>query len=74
MSLKALPIPPIPEEVACVAHAVFPHGTVFMQVRDTLGALYTDEGKARPISHPWSTRFCPPFAWPWSPCSNLWST
>jgi hypothetical protein len=35
MSLKSLPIPPIPEEIARVARAVFPHGTVFMQVRDT---------------------------------------
>ena len=35
MSLKSLPIPPVPEETARVAHAVFPHGNVFMQVRDT---------------------------------------
>ena len=37
MSLKSLPIPPIPEEMARVAHAVFPRGNVFIQVRDTLG-------------------------------------
>ncbi len=43
MSLKALPIPPVPEEMAHVAHAVFPHGNVFMQVRDTKGSIYTDE-------------------------------
>jgi transposase len=43
MSLKALPNPPVPEEVERVAHAVFPHGNVFMQVRDTLLTLYTDE-------------------------------
>jgi transposase len=43
MSLKALPIPPVPEETARVAHAVFPRGKRFMQVRDTLGAIYTDE-------------------------------
>src|SRR5205807_9981448 len=43
MSLKALPIPPVPEETARVAHAVFPHGNVFMQVRDALGTIYTDE-------------------------------
>jgi hypothetical protein len=35
MSLKALPIPPVPEETARVAQAVFPRGNVFMQVRDT---------------------------------------
>jgi transposase len=43
MSLKSLPIPPIPEEVARIAHAIFPRGNVFMQVRDTLGTIYTDE-------------------------------
>ena len=43
MSLKSLPIPPVPEEIARVARAVFPHGNVFMQVRDTLGTIYTDE-------------------------------
>jgi transposase len=43
MSLKLLPLPPIPEEVVRIAHAVFPRGNVFMQVRDTLGAIYTDE-------------------------------
>jgi transposase len=46
MSLKSLPIPPVPEEVARVAHAVFPHGNVFMQLRDTLGTIYTDEAFA----------------------------
>src|SRR5712692_7479654 len=59
MSLKSLPIPPIPEEIARVAHAVFPRGNVFIQVRDTLGAVYTDEAKARSVSYPWSTRFSP---------------
>jgi hypothetical protein len=38
MSLKSLPIPQIPEEFVRVAHAVFPHGNVFMQVRDALGS------------------------------------
>jgi hypothetical protein len=56
MSLKAFPIPPIPEETARVAHAVFPRSNVFMQIRDTLGTIYTDEAKARPLSYPWSTR------------------
>src|SRR5258706_450537 len=60
MSLKALPIPPVPEETARVAHAVFPRGNVFMQVRDTLGAIYTDEAFAdlfpthgQPAEAPW---------------------
>lgn len=60
MSLKALPIPPVPEETARVAHAVFPHDNVFMQVRDTLGTIYTDESFAdlfpthgQPALAPW---------------------
>jgi transposase len=43
MSLKSLPIPPVPEETARVAHAVFPRGNALMQLRDTLGSIYTDE-------------------------------
>jgi transposase len=35
MSLKSVPIPPVPEETARVARAAFPRGNVFMQVRDT---------------------------------------
>jgi hypothetical protein len=56
MSLKSLPIPPVSEEIARVAHAVFPRGNVFMQVRDTLGTIYTDEAKARSVSNSWSAR------------------
>src|SRR5215469_13491582 len=43
MSLKPTSIPPVPEETARVAHAVFPRGNVLMQLRDTLGSIYTDE-------------------------------
>jgi len=46
MSLKSLPIPPVPEAMARVAHAVFPRGNVFMQVRDAKGSIYTDEAFA----------------------------
>lgn len=60
MSLKSLPIPPIPEETARVAHAVFPRGNVVMQVRDALGSIYTDETcadlfptRGHPASSPW---------------------
>ncbi len=60
MSLKALPIPLVPEETARVAHAAFPRGNVFMQVRDTLGVIYTDEAFAdlfpthgQPALAPW---------------------
>jgi len=54
MSLKPLPIPPIPEERARAARAVFPRGNVFMQLRDTLGTISTDEAEARSLSHTWS--------------------
>jgi transposase len=60
MSLKSLPIPPVPEEIARVARAVFPRGNVFMQLRDTLGTIYTDEDFAdlfpahgQPALAPW---------------------
>jgi transposase len=60
MSLKSLPIPPIPEEVVHVAHAAFPRGNVVMQMRDTLGTVSTDEAFAdlfpshgQPAFAPW---------------------
>src|SRR6266704_4874479 len=43
MSLKSHPIPPVPEETARVARAAFPRRNVLMQLRDTLGTIYTDE-------------------------------
>src|SRR5215471_13247031 len=46
MSLKPTPIPPVPEETARVARAVFPRGNALMQLRDTLGTVYTDEAFA----------------------------
>src|SRR5689334_14642613 len=60
MSLKVMPIPPIPEATARVAHAAFPHGTLLIQIRDELGTLYTDEDFAdlflshgQPAEAPW---------------------
>lgn len=60
LSLTSLPIPPIPEDVVRVAHAVFPRGHVFMQVRDALGTIDTDEAFAdlfpthgQPAFAPW---------------------
>ena len=43
MSLKPHPIPPVPIELARVAHAAFPRGTVVIQLREALGTIYTDE-------------------------------
>jgi transposase len=60
MSLKPTLIPPVPDETARVAHAVFPRGNVVMQLHDTLGAIYTDEAFAdlfpthgQPALAPW---------------------
>src|SRR5438552_405675 len=60
MSLQPHPIPPVPEETARVARAAFPRGNVLMQLRDTLGTIYTDEQFAdlfpthgQPAEAPW---------------------
>jgi transposase len=60
MSLKALPVPPIPNETARVARAAFPGGTLCLQLRDTLGTLYTDVDfadlfptRGQPAEVPW---------------------
>src|SRR6266699_1061101 len=60
MSLKPMPIPPVPEEMARVARAVFPRGNVLMQMRDTLGTIYPDEAfvdlfptHGHPAEAPW---------------------
>jgi transposase len=60
MSLKALPVPPIPDETARVARAAFPGGTLCLQLRDTLGTLYTDAEfadlfptRGQPAEAPW---------------------
>jgi transposase len=43
MSLQAQPIPLVPELTAQVARTAFRKGNVYMQMRDTLGALFTDD-------------------------------
>jgi transposase len=43
MSLKAHPIPSVPEETAHVARAAFPHGTPYLTFRDALGPIFQDE-------------------------------
>src|SRR6266699_1400189 len=60
MSLKPMPIPPVPEEMARVARAVFPRGNVLMQMRDTLGTICPDEAfvdlfptHGQPAEAPW---------------------
>lgn len=60
MSLKSLPIPAIPEETVRVVGACFPQGTLIVQMRDALGALYSDEDfadlfptRGQPAAAPW---------------------
>jgi transposase len=43
MTLKPNAIPPIPEMTKTVAQAAFPKGNLYMQMRDELGNIYTDE-------------------------------
>jgi transposase len=60
MSLKPQAICPAPQETARVARAAYPKGNVYMQMRDTLGSIYTDEDFAelfpkegQPAEAPW---------------------
>jgi transposase len=60
MSLKSLPIPAIPEETARIVGACFPQGALVVQLRDALGALYSDEDfaglfptRGQPAAAPW---------------------
>jgi len=43
MSLKPLPFGEVPPLTARVARAAFPKGTLCLRIRDTLGAVFTDE-------------------------------
>lgn len=60
MTLHPTPITAVPEETARVARAAVPKGNVYLQMRDVLGAIYTDEhfadlfvGRGRPVEPPW---------------------
>ena len=60
MSLHPSAIPPVPEETARVAHAAFPKGNRYLQMRDVLGTIYTDElfadlypSHGQPAAAPW---------------------
>jgi len=45
MSLKAQAICPVPQETARIARAAYPKGKIYMQMRDVLGSIYTEERK-----------------------------
>lgn len=43
MTLKPTPIPENPAETWTIAQAAFPKGNIYMQMRDELGSIYTDD-------------------------------
>ena len=43
MSLKPMPIPPVPAETARIAQAAFPKGNIYMKLRERVGTLIQDE-------------------------------
>jgi transposase len=60
MSLHPQPIPPVPEETARVARAAFPHGNLYLVMRDTFGPLFVDDDfaalfptRGQPADAPW---------------------
>src|SRR5512139_1285987 len=60
MSLPPRMMAPMPEETSRVAHAAFPRGHKYMQMRDELGGIYTDEmfadlypNDGQPAIRPW---------------------
>jgi transposase len=42
MSLRPYPVEPVPAETAQVAQAAFPHGNLYVTLRDTLGTIFSD--------------------------------
>jgi transposase len=43
MSLKPVPIPPVPPETARVARAAFPKGNLYLKLRERIGTIIRDE-------------------------------
>lgn len=43
MSLKPMPIPPVPPETMRVAQAAFPKGNLYMKLRESIGTIIQDE-------------------------------
>lgn len=43
MCLHPQAIPPVPEGTVQVVRAAFPKGNVYLQMRDELGSIYTDD-------------------------------
>lgn len=60
MSLQPTPIAPVPEETARVVRSAFPKGNRYLEIRDVLGTIYTDElfadlfpRRGQPAEAPW---------------------
>jgi transposase len=60
MSLRPQIIPAIPQETNRVAHAAFPRGNIYLQLKDELGSIYKDEffahlfpQRGQPAAAPW---------------------
>lgn len=60
MSLHPSAIPPVPAETARVARAAFPKGNRYLEMRDVLGTIYSDElfadlypSHGQPAQAPW---------------------
>src|SRR5215470_16668835 len=60
MSLKPQAVCPVPQETARIARAAYPKGNLYMQMRDVLGSIYTDEDfvdlfpkEGQPAEAPW---------------------
>jgi transposase len=60
MSLRPHTIEPVPELTARIARAAFPKGNLYLQMRDELGTLYTDQDfaalyprRGKPALQPW---------------------
>ncbi|HEV8192130.1 MAG TPA: IS1182 family transposase [Ktedonobacterales bacterium] len=60
MTLHPTPVTSVPEETARIARAAVSKGNVYLQMRDVLGSIYTDEqfadlfaGRGRPVVPPW---------------------
>ena len=60
MSLHPQSIPPVPEETARVARAAFPHGNLYLVMRDTFGPVFADDDfatlfptRGQPAEAPW---------------------
>jgi len=60
MSLHPQPVPPVPDDTARIARAAFPHGNLYLVMRDAFGPLFADDDfatlfptRGQPAEAPW---------------------